>query len=121
MGDFNIDLLNYEKNCNVQNYLDALCSNSFLPYITLPTRLSHSSKTLIDNIFYKGINRPVSCNLAIDISDHLAQVLFLQSNKNYNTSRKINIQYRDIKNINNENFVLDMLEIDWEMELKLNK
>ena len=81
MGDFNIDLLNYEKSIDIQNNLDLLCSNSFLPYITLPTRLSSSTQTLIDNIFYKGKSNPVSGNLTIDISDHLAQVLFLQSNK----------------------------------------
>ena len=55
MGDFNIDLLNYEKSNDVQEYLDTLCSNSFLPHITLPTRLSKSTKTLIDNIFTKEI------------------------------------------------------------------
>ena len=59
MGDFNVDLLNYENNNDVQDNLNLLFSNSYLPYITLPTRLSKSTKTLIDNIFYKGTRQPI--------------------------------------------------------------
>ena len=121
LGDFNIDLLNYEKNEKVQENLDLLYSNSYLPYITLPTRLSNTTKTLIDNIFYKGNNQPISGNLTIDISDHLAQVLFLETKKNiFNTSNS-DTKYRDYKNLDNEKFILDMFEIDWEMELKLKE
>ena len=122
MGDYNIDLLNYDSNKDVQNYLDTLCSNSFLPYITLPTRISNTTKTLIDNIFYKGGSQPKSGNLTVDISDHLAQVLFIPSyNKESNSANNTtNYIYRDLKNLNNENFIMDMLEIDWENELKLN-
>ena len=118
MGDFNIDLLNYEQSKDVQENLDLLCSNSYLPYITLPTRLSNTSKSLIDNIYYKGINQPTSGNLTIDISDHSAQLLFLNSNKTYSYTNK-KVKYRDFKNFDNENFILDMLEVDWETELKL--
>ena len=39
MGDFNINLLNYDID-NVSEFFDTLCSNSLLPTITLPTRIS---------------------------------------------------------------------------------
>ena len=120
LGDFNIDLLNYEKNHDIQENLNLLYSNSYLPYITLPTRLSNTTKTLIDNIFYKGNKQPISGNLTIDISDHLAQVLFLES-KNVSSFNRSNSEkkYRDFQNLDNEKFILDMFEIDWETELKL--
>ena len=51
LGDFNINLMN----CNVHNptneFRDSLASNSFLPYILPPTRITSHSKTLINNIF----------------------------------------------------------------------
>ena len=45
MGDFNINLLNYESNESVANFLDTNCTHGFLPYISGPTRLTPHSKT----------------------------------------------------------------------------
>ena len=50
VGDFNIDLLNFDTSEYVSTFLDDLASNSLQPQILLPTRISNNSKTLI-NIF----------------------------------------------------------------------
>ena len=50
LGDFNIDLLHYEKDYQARNFLDKMYSNSLAPKITIPTRLTNHSKALIDNI-----------------------------------------------------------------------
>ena len=43
LGDFNINLLNYNDHQPTNEYLDSLSSNSFIPYILQPTRItSHS-------------------------------------------------------------------------------
>ena len=59
LGDFNINLLNYNVHNPTNEFLDSLASNSFLPYILQPTRITSHSKTLIDNIF-TNINLPDS-------------------------------------------------------------
>ena len=88
--DFNINLLNYESNESVANFLDTMCIHGFLPCISGPTRLTPHSKTLIDNIFYSGISNDIqSDNIVTNISDHLSQILFLPSKKNNNTSSDI--------------------------------
>ena len=51
LGDFSIDLLHYETDYQTRNFLDKMYSNSLAPKITIPTRLTTHSKTLIDNIF----------------------------------------------------------------------
>ena len=51
LGDFNINLLNYNDHQPTNGFLDSLFSNSFIPYILYPTRITSHSKTLIDNIF----------------------------------------------------------------------
>ena len=57
IGDFNINLMNYETDNSTSHFPDNVCSNSFFPYINIPTRhTSRSSKTLIDNILHNGIN-----------------------------------------------------------------
>ena len=53
MGDFNINLLNYIDDKDTTTFLDTMFSNSFSPFITLPTRVRNTSETLIDSIFYK--------------------------------------------------------------------
>ena len=45
---FNINLLNYNDHQPTNEFLDSLASNSFIPYILQPTRLTSHSKTLID-------------------------------------------------------------------------
>ena len=72
MGDFNINLINYNDDKNTGNFLDTMFSQSFLPYITTPTRITRNTKTLIDNIYYnKPLNNIISGNLSSIISNHL--------------------------------------------------
>ena len=51
LGDFNVDLLKYDKHAPTNEFWDSLSSNMFLAHITQPNRISTTSKTLIDNIF----------------------------------------------------------------------
>ena len=51
LGDFNVNLLNYNNHNPTNEFLDSLASNSFLPYILQPTKLTSHYKILIDNIF----------------------------------------------------------------------
>ena len=54
-GDFNLDILNYDNNENTLNLLNSLTSQSLIPLITKPSRITNQTATLIDNIF---INQP---------------------------------------------------------------
>ena len=49
MRNFNINLLK-KKETYVKNLTNSLYSNSFFPTITKPTKVTHSSATLIDQI-----------------------------------------------------------------------
>ena len=46
MGDFNIKIMNYNDDINTGNFLDRMLTQSFLPYITTPTR---NTNTLNNN------------------------------------------------------------------------
>ena len=52
MGDFKINLLNYESNQQTADFINNMDSNSLVSYITLPTCITTGSKVLIDNIFF---------------------------------------------------------------------
>ena len=51
LGEFHIELLNFDTSEQVSTFPDDLASNSLQPQIFLPTRISNNSKTLTDNIF----------------------------------------------------------------------
>ena len=52
LGDYNINLLNYESDKNTSKFLELMLSFSLIPRIMNPTRITPRSQTLIDNIFY---------------------------------------------------------------------
>ena len=51
LGDFNVNLLNYNEHNETNEFLDSLACNSFIPLILQPTRITSHSNTLIDSIF----------------------------------------------------------------------
>ena len=90
LGDFNINLLNYNDHQPTNEFLDSLASNSFIPYILQPTRITSHSKTLIDNIFSNIISHEViSGNITATISDHLPQLLLAPQVLSKNSYQKI--------------------------------
>ena len=74
LGDFNVNLLNYNEHNQTNEFLDSLASNSFIPLILQSTRITSHSNTLIDNIFSSVIDPDtISGSLTVTISDHLPQ------------------------------------------------
>ena len=122
LGDFNVNLLNYNNHNPTNEFLDSLASNSFVPYILQPTRLTSHSKTLIDNIFSNIISlEAIFGNLTSTISDHLPQFMIVPNVFSNPPSNKANIFERDWSNFDQENFILDYFSIDWDVALKLDE
>ena len=114
MGDFNINLINYNDDKNTGNFLDTMFSHSFLPYVTTPTRITRNTKTLIDNIYYnKPLNNIISGNLSSIISDHLIQFLIEPLDFSEKSSKMINRQ-RCYKNFDKLKFKADLVKVNWD-------
>ena len=100
-GDFNLDLLKFKENNLVNNFLDSMISNSFIPKIVLPTRITHRKGTLIDNIFVKisdGYSATTSGILLNNLSDHLPCFIcldYLQFSKNNTKYIKVMPSFTD--------------------------
>ena len=56
LGDFNINVSNYETGKPAAEFLNNIHSNSFVLYTTILTRITPRLKTLISNIFLNDIN-----------------------------------------------------------------
>ena len=121
-GDFNIDLLKCKQNSHISNYLELVLSSSFLPSITLPTRLTDSNGTLIDNMFVKLTNNYLSYKAGIlvqNISDHLPYFISLGILKSqYNTVKSVKVTLRSSESMNNfknylqEKNIMSILDCD---------
>ena len=74
LGDFTLNLLNYNEHNQTNEFLDSLASNSFIPLILQPTRITSHCNILIENDL-----RIVSGNLTVTISDHLPQFSIIPS------------------------------------------
>lgn len=113
-GDFNINLLNYDTDTNVTNFIDTLSNYLILPHINLPTRITETSKTLIDNIFISPTTqKSTSGNFITGISDHLAQFVVLENLISTYTNSDHHF-YKDWKNFNAENFKKDFCSLNWD-------
>ena len=89
-GDFNIELIKFDLNCNTNEYLklNTILKNGFIPTILLPTGVTSHTCTLnlINHIYHQSRNSRIqilSGNLMMDMSDHFANFIILHSkNKN---------------------------------------
>ena len=112
MGDFDINLLNYESHPLTHEFLSNLGPYCFQPYITQPTRITDHSATLIDNIYFNSIeHETLSGNLICDITDHFPNFLIL--NKLACTSSNPTIYRRDYSDFNEAILFEEVRLINW--------
>ena len=103
-GDLNINLLNINSP-DVKAYADTLISHNFIPTITLPTRITDQSLTLIDHIIlYRPVNQmktnSTSGNLFFDVSDHLPNFILMKDTPNYQRKERPYKRIFSERNIN---------------------
>ena len=111
MGDFNINLLNYDSHAPTSDFINNFFNNHFLPSINHPTRISDNSSTIIDNIFTNMIDSQIICgNILTQISDHFPQFLILR-NSNISYTHSDTFKY-DYSAFNETNFIRDFDDID---------
>ena len=100
-GDYNINLLKIDERELFANFLELMMSHSLFPKITLPTRFSTHSCSLLDNIFCKLSPNTIKTSSGIiytSISDHfpyfvcIENVLSSKSSKTKFVPKKYNVE-----------------------------
>jgi exonuclease III len=77
VGDLNVDLIKSNTHKETSEFLDNMISQDLFPKITLPTRITHTSATLIDHIYSNNKNSStIAGTLKTDISDHFSNFIF---------------------------------------------
>ena len=102
-GDFNFDLLKLNENKKTERFFELMYSYGLFHQISIPTRVTDKTATIIDNIFTNNILcKKFSGNITTDFSDHYSQYLSIERQK---FDVKENIIYkRDYTNFSRESF-----------------
>ena len=117
LGDFNVDLLNFNEHNQTNEFLDSLTSSSFLPLILQIIRTSSHSNTIID-IFSNFMDLDIILGT---ICDHLPEFAIIPKMFSNISGNKSKIYERDWLKYNRENFILDYFSFDLEDLLKVNE
>ena len=81
--DQNLDLLKSHIHLQTETFLENTLNANLIPTITIPTRITKSSATLIDNVYISNQlhYRFDSCILFSDILDHMPSLTIVLQNK----------------------------------------
>jgi len=81
--DQNLDYMKINEHKKTQDLLHIFFNNGYLPTIIKPTRITHNTSTLIDNLYLKtsGNTLITSGIITTDISDHLPILICIKSTK----------------------------------------
>ena len=102
MGDFNLDLLKYENNNYVKEYISIMLSCGFFSLINRPTRVHGNSATLIDHLWSNDFEIVHNGGILVsDTSDHFTLFSYIQpQNSNHDDVKVINYRLYDQESIN---------------------
>ena len=114
-GDLNIDIIQFHVG-DVLEYITTLMSAKYLPYIVLPTRITHHSTTCIDHIFVRnnprhGYQDILGGVFYCEITDHLPNFVTLKSDDAISSTDRPMV--RLFGENNGQKFIQSMLSINW--------
>ena len=77
-GDFNLNLLDHDKNKKVRDFLNLIYQNGMIPTINKPTSVTKKTATAIDHIITNSFveNTFKTAIIKTDVSDHFQFALF---------------------------------------------
>ena len=113
--DQNFDYLKINESCHINNLLNAFFSESILPTITKPTRITHKSATLIDNIYIKTSD-PYTIQSGIimtNMSDHLPVFSCMGKTKNEKFKQPLILKHRPLNDKSLQNIKYMLQITDW--------
>ena len=73
VGDFNIDL--FQDNCNRDKLIDSMVQLGFIQQVTLPTRVTDTSQSLIDHVYTKSKRTLQTDVITSNILDHFLTLI----------------------------------------------
>ena len=110
-GDFNLDYVTRPP----QFWINAIEEFHMSQIITTPTRVTVKSATLLDHVYTNKPENICEINVpTIALSDHYPVCFTYRCHKSIKKCKHIEIQYRDFKHVDENVFMSDMLESNFD-------
>lgn len=103
LGDFNIDLLNNNNSNAHEAFIGEFNSHHFMPVISLPTRVTNNTSSLIDHIWVNSLAPCSSGVIPVAISDHYPIFISLP-NVFEDPEQFVTCRYRMFSDVNIDNY-----------------
>ena len=117
LGDFSINLLNFETHKPTEEFINTMCINFYEPHIINPIIITYRTATLIDTIFFNSLDLfAISGNIIYDLSDHLPNFLIINEITMLPDS-KDKIYKQDFSNVNEEIVMITLHQSSGKMYL----
>ena len=115
-SDFNMNLLAFEQNKKVQNFLNIISHHSMMPVINKPTRVTKNTATAVDHIFINSVTTTKSKTRIIksNILDHFPIFFVADYNIHLKETKERFIFRRDLSDISVENFKYKLCTVRWD-------
>jgi hypothetical protein len=119
LGDFNTNIMNSDTHGSTADFLELMFSNSMLPLISKPTRITNHTYSLIDNIFHNDVpnNSFINGVLYTDITDHFP-VFSITTNNSLSNQQRIH-KFRNYSNTNIDKFRNKLSDFNWNTILQI--
>ena len=114
-GNFNMNLLDFEQNKKVENFLNIMFCHSMMPVINKPTHVTMNAATAIDHILINSVTTTKFKTEIIksDISDDFPIFFVADYNIRIKERKERFIFSRDISDISVEKFKYKLRTISW--------
>ena len=112
-GDFNYDLLKFNKNNHINQFINTMTEEYLQPTILEPTRyVGNTQPSLIDNIFINNIDKIITSGNIIDkITDHMPNFIIVEDFISHRKRRKY--KKRNFKNFDKNAYINDLEQIQF--------
>ena len=117
VGDFNINVLDYENNVKEKNVVNFAFQNSLIPLINKPTRITRTNATALDHILTNAfLNKQIEMwIIKTETSDHFPMFLITNPITSSEIKNKRTLVYkRTINTSTKENFKSILARKTWD-------
>ena len=112
LGDFNLNLFEYDNNTCIDDFVNSMISNSLFPLVNTATNFFRGSSTLIDHVWTNILNNSTKCNVVNILTSSHKPLLsslptklkhFIYESRSVNTNVKLhNINSDSLDNFGKE-------------------
>ena len=115
VGDSKLNLIDYQSNAKVKNFVNLIFQHSLVPIVNKPTRVTKTNATLIDNIITNSFTEQKNLTgiLKTDISDHFPIFTISMKHGLDSNNKKVTIKKRIINADSIQEFRDILSEVDW--------